>query len=71
MSESIFWSVKASLYEIGITYSDIAEEVGVAPRTVTYAVKKWEGVCGNPKGKTRQVLKAIERHIGRSVYQER
>ena len=71
MTEPACWSVKASLYEAGITYSDIADEVGVAPRTVTYAVKKWEGVCGNPKGKTRAVLKAIERRIGRAVYQEK
>lgn len=71
MTEGICLSVKASLYEAGITYSDIAEEVGVAPRTVTYAVKKWEGGHGNPKGKTRKVLKAIERHIGRSVYEEK
>ena len=71
MCEAVSLSVKASLYEIGITYSDIAQEVGVAPRTVTYAVKKWEGVRGNPKGRTRKVLKAIERHIGRAVYEEK
>ena len=71
MSDFIFWSVKGSLYDLGVTYSDIAEEAGVAPRTVTYAVTKWEGTCGNPKGKTRKVLKIIEKYIGRSVYQEK
>ncbi|GAA4650807.1 hypothetical protein GCM10023116_30900 [Kistimonas scapharcae] len=71
MSERQAPSIKASLYEMGITYSDVATEVGVAARTVTYAIKKWEGVRGNPKGKTRQVLKAIERHIGRAVYEEK
>ena len=70
MGERCDLSVKASLYDSGITFSDIASEVGVAPRTVTYAIKKWEGRCGNPKGKTRQVLRAIERHIGRPVYEE-
>lgn len=64
-------SVKASLYEIGVTFTDIAEEVGVAPRTVSYAVKTWEGEKGNPKGNTRKVLKAIENKIGRAVYQEK
>lgn len=64
-------SVKACLYDLGITYTDIATEVGVAPRTVTYALTKWEGKEGNPKGKTRKVLKAIEERIGRSIYSEK
>ena len=64
-------SVKACLYELGITFTDIASEVGVAPRTVTYALAKWEGKAGNPKGKTRKVLKAIEERIGRSIYLEK
>ena len=64
-------SAKACLYDLGITYTDIAIELGVAPRTVTYAVTKWEGKVGNPKGKTRKVLKAIEERIGRSIYQEK
>lgn len=71
MDDVLQKSVKADLYEIGVTFSDIASEAGVHPRLVTYAVKKWGGSCGNPKGKTRQVLQLIENYIGRPVYEEK
>ena len=71
MSSSNNESLKGLLYDVGLTFSDIAKEIEAAPRVVSYAVKKWEGATGNPKGKTRAALKAIERAIGRKVYHEK
>lgn len=62
--------LKMSLYEKEITISDIAREAGVSPRNAGMAIHRWEGKTGNPRGKTREVLKIIEREIGHPIYRE-
>lgn len=63
-------SVKEQLYERGLTISDIAREAGVTPRAAIKAVERWQGKTGNPRGKTRIVLKHIEQITGKPVYRE-
>lgn len=62
--------LRAALYEQEITFADIARNVGTSDRLVAQAVSRWEGQTGNPRGKTRQILKEIENATGFSIYQE-
>lgn len=62
--------LKMSLYEKGVTISDIAKKAEVSPRSAGTAINRWEGKVGNPRGKTRKVLKIVEQEIGCSIYQE-
>lgn len=63
-------SVKEQLYERGLTISDIARANGVEPRVARAAVARWQGKTGNPRGKTRIILKYIEKVTGNPVYKE-
>ena len=62
--------IKRMLYENGITISDISRIVGLSPRAASLAIERWHGRTGNPRGKTREVLKEVERHIGQAIYTE-
>ena len=62
--------LKRSLYEKEITISDVAREVGMSPRNAGIAIQRWEGKTGNPRGKTRAILKAIEHKLGHPIYTE-
>lgn len=63
-------TLKMKLYDREITISDIAREAGVDPRNAGMAISRWEGKKGNPRGKTREILKIVEREIGSPIYQE-
>ena len=63
-------SIKEQLYEQGITLSDVARSQGVPPMAAIKAVGRWQGKTGNPRGKTRDILKYIESLIGHPIYQE-
>ena len=62
--------LKKRLYENEVTISDIAREAGVDPRNAGVAIQRWEGKTGNPRGKTREILKSVEREVGAPIYQE-
>ena len=62
--------IKRMLYEKDLTISDIARDLSMSPRAASLAIERWYGRTGNPRGKTREVLKMVERHIGQPIYTE-
>ena len=63
-------TLKKMLYDAGVTITDISAEVGISRRGASKALSRWYGKTGNPRGKTREVLRAVEGYIGRPVYKE-
>ena len=63
-------NIKRMLYEKDLTISDIARTIGISPRAASLAIERWYGRTGNPRGKTREVLKMVEQHIGQPLYVE-
>lgn len=63
-------TLKQKLYEAGFTISDIARDHEIPVTSDRKAIERWHGKVGNPRGKTREVLKTVESIIGEPVYQE-
>ncbi|MBO2656194.1 hypothetical protein I6M49_22380 [Shewanella algae] len=65
-----FRAAIAKIYDAGETLRSLANEMEMDPSTVQTALRKWFGKTGNPRGKTRKLLKRIEELTGESVYTE-
>lgn len=56
------------LYQRGHTATSWAEQRGYTPRNVTQTIDRWvtdrDSRRGEPRGQTRQILKALERDLG-------
>lgn len=63
-------TLKKMLYSAGVTITDISVEAGISRRGAAKALARWYGKTGNPRGKTREVLRVTESYIGKPVYQE-
>lgn len=63
-------TLKRMLYAAGVTITDLSNEIGISRRGASKALDRWYGKTGNPRGKTREVLKAAEAYIGQPIYQE-
>lgn len=65
-----FKTTLSKIYDADMSVKDVASDVDMTATQAYNAIKKWFGKTGNPRGKTRKLLKRIEEITGDCIYNE-